>query len=1320
MYSHQPPQQSNLSRSLPPTPSQLHPSVTESEPVDDYFGESEEVPLPFPIKTIVADPHTGLSLTLISALGAGSYAVVYLAKEVASGTLYALKCLGKDKLTQEEVAVQRNEVDIHMSLPKHRNIVHLFNMFETTQHLFLLMEYSSGMDMYQWISMRSDKVDPVTGASCVPSTRYTIIKTLFDQVLEGVGQVHLCGVAHRDLKPENFLIEFADGQYTVKITDFGLATTDTESDEFECGSKPYMSFECRNGLDTVYNVQMSDLWSLGIILINLLYHRCPWSDPCPQSSYAFSEFLKSRVDFLQRRFEDMPGSVARWLGLRAFAFVGLGKSKRRRTRPCIDEWKKWMNDFVPRMLGEIDTTSEKEEDYDEEEEYREYLALYEDEILEKEVEGEEIIDDDDDNQVVPIAIQSSSLKDSHQSYLDPGRAYASYHVPAITKLGNTFTSSSAPKFDSSAFYQPTRLRQESWSDAIDMEGTEDAEMDFSAPILFEESEEEGAHKEESEDDDDEDSLGLAVALPDDFINPLPHSSATSSGRQTPSTPKMTQLNFNPEKRQLPAHLRLELDSLQQSLHEPSKRSTGGRASPAAEINTLVFIEPDASHAVNDNAQSMSSEGHAMASSLPSTSNMEAAMSPGSVRNKEQPHLKHHMRKPARNLQDVKATPFVFPPLKTPTSASTSMADSMSAQMSVAKEKSSFSQLSSLSKLDDKEKEQAKKTPGPSSSKSNIYIIPKRSQLGPWGAQAAAQPSSRPHDISNASAGRHANWRKGHHRGGSWTSTDELWDPRKDASRYANDGARTSSGKWRARLEDREDGHVGLPPRVENKFRPRYRQGRNRFPPHGNANAAALPPAPPMTHSGFGGPRSRHQSRSGAVFDNAPWGNPQSASSNMFKDQLQQQQQQQHQSSQQQHYDQTQQQQQQQQSKYENSQLRLLGKGSLGSSSMSRLAGQRNKSLVDLRAIDAPTSHSWRQPTTTTASVNADSSNSPASSSNLSQPVTNMTKARSQSGTMIDSSQRRGAYNGSHPHPLEQQAASTTTSLSSKSRLTDRLATASASASAEGETPSDNVYHPPHWHERKSSVSSLGNPLRRPSSGYDSDYSGGMHSLPSRNRIGSRGKIAGHQASASMTSPSTERKHQHQPHPADTVANWRGGGGGGGETSQGQEYSHVGGGKKFILEADGPSSDVLSPTSFAMASVKTDGLADSPLMMLTPPTPSVNVKSGFLSDAPVNAMGSTVHGQEQEIGGGGGSDPKKIVKPGTMAGLGSMLRGLVAYNKSIKVGGEGIGVAPESSHHARGSRADRGPDPKVDNGDHFSDAQPAMSTEDRDSLDTELL
>ncbi|KAF9909992.1 hypothetical protein EC991_007611 [Linnemannia zychae] len=1244
MYSHQPQQLSNLSKSLPPTPSQLHPAVLhETDPVpDDYFGESDEVALPFPIKTIVADPQTGLSLTLISALGAGSYAVVYLAKEVASGTLYALKCLSKDKLTDDEVAVQKNEVVIHTSLPKHRNIIHLFNMFETTQHLFLLLEYSSGMDMYQWISIRADRSDPVSGEPYSLTTRYCVIKTVFDQVLEGVTQVHQQGIAHRDLKPENFLIEYADGQYTVKITDFGLATTDTESDEFECGSKPYMSFECRNGLERVYNVKMADIWSLGIILINLLYHRCPWSDPCPQDSYAFTEFLKSRIDFLQGRFEDMPGPVARWLGLRAFAFDSTNKTKWRRTRATMDEWRAWMVDFVPRMLGQIDSAldDEGDDEYDCDEEYRAYLAYYEDDILGREVEGDEIEDDDSDdedmdNQVVPIAIQSSSFKDKQHSLLDPGRAYSSYHVPSDVRNQLHFTSSSAPKFDPSAFYQPARLRQESWSDAIDMEGTEDAEMDFSAPILFEESEEDDLNRLES---DDEDSGGLAVALPDDFIDPLPDKSATSSGRQTP-TPAMTHLTFNPEKRQLPAHLRFDLDSPISPSSQESAKKVAGRGSPGLEnidINTLVFIEPDVSRTPADPNQSNS-----IASSLPSTSHMEAAMGPDPVKNKERVHLKQHMRKPARNLQDVKAAPFVFPPLKTPNSVNPLMNDVQNKDRE-AKDTVNQPAPKPQSFLDSVPYQ----APSTGTDKPGPYVIPKRSQLGPW-AGHAQESGSRPSEFNNSfGAGRNPSWRKGHHRGGSWTSTENVREGRRDsATRYTNDGPKTGSGKWRARVEDREDGHVGLPPRVENKFKPRYRQGQGhghpqgrRFPPQ--TGSAALPPTPPIMHMGFGGPRSRHQSRSGAVFD-PPTANESDSHASYPKDTG---------------FKEAHQPSQDYAPRYEHSQLRNSVKPNQANSA-SRLASQRNKSLVDLRGMDA-TNQPWRQ---------SSGSNEPNSAPQ--SPLGASSKSRPQNGSGFDSVSRK---NGPGTHPLEQSLPNPNTF---KARPAEK-----GLGLTDGDTVKDNVYHPPHWHERKSISSGVSNQSRRPSSGYESDIgsrhrhdnSGSLSSLSSlsKSQSGSRGGVRGGAGAGggysglSLTSPPLDRK-QGQQRTADTATNWR-------ATSGTQDSSsrHT---KKGSSESGTLSMESASASSslISLNLTRTDGLLDSPSMILTPPTPNVNRKSEFLADGPVPPVPPIpVMVQDDYADSMANGEPaKKIVKPGTMAGLGSMLRGLVAYNKGIKVAGE---------------------------------------------------
>ncbi|KAF9025199.1 hypothetical protein BGZ52_009557 [Haplosporangium bisporale] len=1186
---------SNLSRSLPPTPSQLHPYANDDDDSnehalpEDYFGESEEVPLPFPIKTIVADPQTGLSLTLISALGAGSYAVVYLAKEVASGSLYALKCLGKDKLTEEEVAVQRTEVVIHTSLPKHSNIIHLFNMFETTNHLFLLLEYSSGMDMYQWISMRSDRTDPVSGSAYTPAARLSVIKSVFDQVLEGVSQVHHCGVAHRDLKPENFLIEHADGQYTVKITDFGLATTDMESDEFECGSKPYMSYECRNG-DTPYNVQMADIWSLGIILINLLYHRCPWSDPCPEESYAFSSFLCNRVDFLQRRFEDMPGPVARWLGLHAFAFVEPKKKCRRRTRPTMIEWQQWMEAFVPRMLGEMDTMA----DSDGQEE--------EDELEGQEVEGDEIFDEDSDeddesqDHVVPIAIHMSS------SHRDHDRHPLSYGRQLDTR-GPSF-SGSIPKFDPSAFYQPTRLRQESWSDAIDMEGTEDAEMDFSAPILFEESGEEDAEQnreeEKEHDDDDDDETGLAMALPDDFIEPA-FSDTTPTGD---SKVMMPHLKFSRQ-----PDLRFDLEASRSS-GESSKRD---RTSPGFEkdmINTLVFIEPDMSR-IHESSQISSGN---LASSLPSTSHMDLQLgSTQDVAQQNHPHLKHRMKKPLRDLQEVKAAPFVFPPLKTPTSSGYAQSDGQTQKESRAPETNlNQGQLPST-------KTGGASTRGPH----RVDGFNSSNTRGPSGQGSNSTGNN--WGTSRHTSTPSANWRKSHHRGSSWTSIDESWDSR----RKQQDGSYSRGSRNERHHGDyRDEGSMGLPPRVENKFRPRYRQGRRpNNVSHNHNNSvnninnfnmhAALPPAPP-THLSFGGPsRSRHQSRSGSVFDPPSHQNEhyQSPQSN-----IQSQNQQQQTFGKQGHKDGH-----KREApftgtiKYENSQLRT----SKSSSGQSRLAGQRNKSLIDLRTLDA-TSQPWRQ----TQPQNP-------------TPNTSITK---------DETSFSLTKQGPDSHPLEDRSG-----LGSQ-RL-DRI---------HGDNiTKDNVYHPPQWYERRSSHAPG---QRRPPSGTEADFAGWQKydgssplAFPSKNRSGSKGRISlgqgqgqgqGGLAQGSSTtsgsSPVDRKKHQ-QRSTGSLSSNWRGPPPElTGDLDTSRHYKKSG----DISTQHGGANAFLSTTTSSIIRTNTD----SPLMTLTPPTPSVATKPDFL--APSKKEGDDL-------------ETKTIVQPGAMQGLGNMLRGLVAYNKNIKVAGEQV-------------------------------------------------
>lgn len=76
---------------------------------------------------------------------------------------------------------------------------------------------------------------------------------MFSQMCEAVHSCHQRGVSHRDIKPENFIVtdgmvpvkgrrDKLERRVIVKLSDFGLATTDAESCDMDCGSAPYMSF----------------------------------------------------------------------------------------------------------------------------------------------------------------------------------------------------------------------------------------------------------------------------------------------------------------------------------------------------------------------------------------------------------------------------------------------------------------------------------------------------------------------------------------------------------------------------------------------------------------------------------------------------------------------------------------------------------------------------------------------------------------------------------------------------------------------------------------------------------------------------------------------------------------------------------------------------------------------------------------------------------------------------------------------------------------------------------------------------------------------
>ena len=173
------------------------------------------------------------------------------------------------------------EVDIQTKLGKHRNIVELLDYFDS----YIIMEYCSGGDLYEAIK---DDVIP---------RRTKSITYILNQIADAVEFAHSKHIYHRDIKPENILITGID--WTVKLTDWGLATTSQTSMDRNVGSERYMAPELfESNLDIEerkepYECDKVDLWAMGIVFLNIVFHKNPFK-VANQTDKSFCYFAANR------------------------------------------------------------------------------------------------------------------------------------------------------------------------------------------------------------------------------------------------------------------------------------------------------------------------------------------------------------------------------------------------------------------------------------------------------------------------------------------------------------------------------------------------------------------------------------------------------------------------------------------------------------------------------------------------------------------------------------------------------------------------------------------------------------------------------------------------------------------------------------------------------------------------------------------------------------------------------------------------------------------------------------------------------------------
>ena len=138
---------------------------------------------------------------------------------------------------------------------RHPNIIQLYEIIETPKQLYLIMEYASGGELFDYI---------------VASTRVKEIEAcgIFQQIMAGVEYITTLNIVHRDLKPENVLFTGELYGPSIKIIDFGLAIYSVPKVEnsMKFGSARYSAPEAFSGKYT----NKVDMWSLGLIAYALV------------------------------------------------------------------------------------------------------------------------------------------------------------------------------------------------------------------------------------------------------------------------------------------------------------------------------------------------------------------------------------------------------------------------------------------------------------------------------------------------------------------------------------------------------------------------------------------------------------------------------------------------------------------------------------------------------------------------------------------------------------------------------------------------------------------------------------------------------------------------------------------------------------------------------------------------------------------------------------------------------------------------------------------------------------------------------------------
>jgi serine/threonine protein kinase len=197
----------------------------------------------------------------IRLLGEGATCKVFQVRRKKTGKMYAVKVMGKDRILGNhrkiEQALTERKVLVEV---RHPFIVQLHWTFQTRSHLYFVLEFCPGGELFFHLQKRGRFPDDIA-------------KFYFAEVLLGLEYLHNRNIIYRDLKLENILL---DDQGHIRLTDFGVSKVAPQEDvKFTSvvGTREYFSPEMikREGYGKPY-----DFYCLGCVLYIMLTGTLPY------------------------------------------------------------------------------------------------------------------------------------------------------------------------------------------------------------------------------------------------------------------------------------------------------------------------------------------------------------------------------------------------------------------------------------------------------------------------------------------------------------------------------------------------------------------------------------------------------------------------------------------------------------------------------------------------------------------------------------------------------------------------------------------------------------------------------------------------------------------------------------------------------------------------------------------------------------------------------------------------------------------------------------------------------------------------------------